>query len=92
MNNVESFAVILFFQLADGTRVEVAKVDDSPHKEGAIHVDRYYREIGAEVKDFDVDIDGWVDAEDHLRENAQRLARRYHENHEMEVRGDGKNA
>lgn len=92
INNVESFAVILFFSLPDGARVEVAKVDDSPHEEGDVHVDRYYREVGAEVKHFDDDIDDWVDAEDHLTENAQRFARLYYQHHGMEVRADGENA
>ncbi|WP_157969622.1 DUF7718 family protein [Haloplanus rubicundus] len=91
INNVESFAILLYFQLADGTRVEVAKVDDSPHEEGDIHVDRYYREVGAEVKDFDTDIEDWTDAEDYLKENGQRFARLYHENHGTEVRADGAN-
>ena len=42
MNEVESFAVILFFSLEDGTRVEVIKIDDSEHdgvNEDA-HIDR----------------------------------------------------
>lgn len=92
INNPESYAAILFFECADGTRVEVAKVDNSPHDEGDVHVDRYYRELGAEVKDFDVDFDSWVDAERHLTDNWQRFARLYDEHHGMGVREDGENA
>lgn len=87
-NNVESFAVILFFELSDGTRVEVAKVDDSEHDEGTIHVDRYYREVGADVKDFDVDVSDCWEAENHLTENSQRMAQTYLRNHGAEPRED----
>lgn len=80
-NNIESFAVILFFELADGTRVEVAKIDDTEHDEGGIHVDRYYRAIGADDKDFDVDIADCWEAEDYLRENWEHFARTYLDNH-----------
>lgn len=91
INNVESFAAILFFELRDGTRVEVAKVDDSPHEEGDIHVDRFYREIGAEIKDFDVDINDWVAAEEYLKENGERFIRLYEDNHNLLPRKDGEN-
>lgn len=80
-NNVESFAVVLFFELSDGTRVEVAKVDDSDHDEGTIHVDRYYRERGADIKDFDVDIDDCWEAENYLTEQGEQFARTYLRNH-----------
>lgn len=91
MNNVESFAIVLFFQLSDGTRVEVAKVDNSPHDEGDIHVDRYYREVGAEVKNFDASISDWTDAEEHLKDNWKRFARLYDDHHGRAVRRDGVN-
>jgi hypothetical protein len=52
INEHDSFAAILFFQLRDGTRVEVAKVDNAEQEEGTIHIDRYYREVGADIKDF----------------------------------------
>ncbi|SEP29156.1 hypothetical protein SAMN05216388_10674 [Halorientalis persicus] len=90
-NNVESFAVILFFELSDGTRVEVAKVDNSEHDEGTIHADRYYRETGAEIKDLDVDVSDCWDAEDWLLDNAQRFCRTYLENHGKQHREDGAN-
>lgn len=48
-NNIESFAVVLLFELEDGT-VEVAKVDNSEYEESTIHVDRYYREVGPTSK------------------------------------------
>jgi len=92
INNVESFAVVLFFQQRDGTRVEVAKIDDSTHDEGDIHIDQYYRECGAEVKEFDTSIGDYIEAEAYMKENWQRFARRYNTNHGTEVRADGANA
>lgn len=92
VNTVESFAVILFFRLADGTDVEVCKVDNSPHEgEPDIHVDRYYREEDADVKEFDVGIESWHDAEEYLFENAERFADKYYDNHGGEPRDDGRN-
>lgn len=91
INNVESFAIILSYELDDGTVVEVAKVDDSPHEAGDIHIDRYYREIGAKIKDFSADIDDWTDAEEHLMDNWRRFARLYHDNHGRGLRTDGAN-
>lgn len=79
--NVESFAVVLFFDLSDGTRVEVAKIDDSEHEEGQIHIDRYYREVGADDKDFDVDVEDCWEAEDMLKENWGHYAQTYLQNH-----------
>lgn len=92
INNVDSFAAILFFPLDDGTRIEVAKIDDSAHDgERDIHIDRYYREIGADVKDFDPDIEDWMDAEEYLRENWERLVDTYFQNHGAIPRMDAKN-
>ena len=92
MDEVESFAVILFFSLDDGTRVEVIKIDDSEHdgvNEDA-HIDRYYRELEADVKDFDPDekIDEWVDAEDYIKDDWKEFADRYFRNHGEEPRAD----
>ena len=92
INNVESFAAILFFNLRDGSRVEVAKVDDSQHEgEDDIHIDRYYRADGARVQQFDTDIEEWEDAEEYLKENWRNLADRYYDNHGGEPRADGAN-
>jgi hypothetical protein len=91
-NTVESFAAILFFRLDDGTDIEVCKVDNSQHEgEQDIHADRYYREVGADIKDFDIDIEDWHDAEDYLSANADRFADTYYDNHGTEPREDGKN-
>lgn len=91
-NNVESFAVILFFRLAEGTDIEVCKVDNSQHEgEQNIHADRYYREEGAEIKDFDVDIEDWHEADEYLSENADKFADTYYDNHGGGPRDDGKN-
>lgn len=91
--NVESFAVILFFELSDGTRVEVAKIDNSKHEEGEkdIHFDKYYREVGADFKEFDPDIDDCWEAEDELKENWEHYAQTYLQNHGEAPREDGIN-
>lgn len=91
-NNVESFAAILFFQLSDGTRVQVIKVDDSPHNgKQDIHADRYYRGPSADLKDFDVQFEGWVDAEDYVERNWKDFVDTYHDNYGTEPRDDKKN-
>lgn len=41
LNNVNSFAAILFFQKSNGDVVEVAKIDNSEHDDGEIHI-RYF--------------------------------------------------
>lgn len=90
-NNVESFAVVLFFELSDGTRVEVAKVDDTEHDDGKIHVDKYYRESGSDIKNFDVDISDCWEAEQMLTENWRHMARTYLDNYGGKPRDDGAN-
>lgn len=86
LDNPDSFAVILFFELADGTVVEVAKVDNTEHESGTIHVDRYYRDHGAETKDFDVDIDGLYEADAYLERNWERFAQAYLDTHGKQPR------
>lgn len=80
-DDVQSFAVVLFFELADGTRIEVAKVDDAEHEAGTVHVDRYYRAAGADDKDFDVGFEDCWEAETYVRANWRRFARTYIDNH-----------
>lgn len=87
--DVESFAAILFLPREDGSQVEVAKIDDSPHEQGDIHIDRFYRSEDAELKDFDIDVDDCWEAEQHLCEHAQQYARRHLENHGPQPRSDG---
>ncbi len=87
-DNPESWAVILFFQLPDGTRVEVAKIDNSEHDEGTIHIDQYYREIGAEVKHFGLNVNDCWEAENHLSERALRFGQTYLQNHGKKPRED----
>ena len=82
LDDVQSFAVVLFFERADGSRVEVAKIDDVEHDEGAVHFDRYYRAEGAERKDFDVDVASVFEAESLLAGNWRRYARIYEQNDE----------
>lgn len=92
LEDPRSFAAILFFRLSDGTVVEVCKVDNSPHEGlGDVHVDRYYRVEGAAIKDFDVEIDGWDEADRYLKENAHDMVDRYYENHGAEPRMDEAN-
>ena len=92
IDNVESFAAILFFALKDGTRVQIAKVDNTLHSDQpAIHVDRYYREPNHELKDFDTDIETWMEAEAYLRDNWQRFVRTYRRNYGDAPRPDDKN-
>ncbi|MFC5133793.1 MULTISPECIES: DUF7718 family protein [Haloferacaceae] len=81
INHVDSFAVVLFFESSDGTVVEVAKVDDSTHEEGNIHVDRYYRERDSERKDFDVQLSNVWEADEYLLHNWERFVRAYLDTH-----------
>lgn len=81
LNDVSSFAAVLFFRKSDGTDIEVAKIDNTEHREGKIHIDRYYREEGADEKDFTVDIDEAWDADKYLEDNWQHFARTYLDNH-----------
>ena len=74
LNDVQSFAVVLYYERPEGGSVEVAKIDNSSHDEGDIHVDRYYREPSAPRKDFAVDISTLPEAEEYLREHWRRFA------------------
>lgn len=82
LNTVESFASVLFYERANGERIEIAKIDNSEHNHGSIHIDRYYREPDAQRKDFDIDVSTVYEADDHLAANWRRYARLYLENHE----------
>lgn len=87
-NDVRSFAVVLYFRREDGTLVEVAKIDDTAHDGFDVHLDRYYREVGARVKDEGVDVEDCWEAEAYLRDHWRRFARRYLENHGHRGRED----
>lgn len=84
LNIVESFAVVLFYELSEAEHIEIAKIDDSEHEEGTVHFDRYYRAKSAERKDFSVGVDSVFEAEDRLEENWRRYVRLYEQNHGME--------
>lgn len=88
INNVEDFAIVLFFELPSGEVVRVAKVDNTEHGEGRVHVHRNYREAGLAVRDFDVEIADWIEAENYLREHADRMVRTYLEHHGNSPRED----
>jgi hypothetical protein len=77
-----SWAVVLYYEKADGERIQVARIDNTEHEEGSIHIDRLYREERAERKDFDIDVNSVSDAEGYLTENWQHYARQYEENFE----------
>ena len=70
-NDVQDFATILFFELPSGEVVRVAKVDNTEHADGKIHIHRNYREEGVAVRDFDVEISDWTEA-DGLSQGAHR--------------------
>lgn len=80
-NNVQDFAIVLFFELSSGEVVRVAKVDNTEHGGKRIHVHRNYREEGRDIRDFDVEISDWLEAEDYLRKHAERMVRTYITNH-----------
>lgn len=87
-SDVQDFAIVLFFELPSGEVVRVAKVDNTEHGDGKIHIHRNYREEGAEVRDFDVEISDWIEAEDYLLEHAERMVRTYIDNHGRAPRED----
>lgn len=80
-NDVRSFAVVLYFRLDDATLVEVAKIDDTPHDGYDIHLDRYYREVGAPVKETALDVEDCWEAESYLKDHWRQFARTYLDNH-----------
>lgn len=95
LNNVESFAVVLFFQREDGVRVTVVRVDNSAHDDGVeddIHVDRFDRSLGSDIKQYQAEINDVYDAEEFIRRNWKQFADRYYESHEDQLREDGANA
>ncbi|MFC7076102.1 DUF7718 family protein [Haloarcula halophila] len=77
-----SWAVILFYEQEDGERIEVARVDNTEHDEGVIHIDRLYREEQADRKDFDIDVTSVYEAEKYISEDWQHYARQHWENYE----------
>lgn len=81
LNAVDSFAVVLFYEDHEGESVEVAKVDNTSHRDGTVHVDRYYREVSAPRKDFDTGISSLTEAERYVRENWRWFADHYERTH-----------
>ena len=69
----------------------MAKIDNTEHKSGKIHIDRYYRQRDTENKDFAVDVDDVWEADKHLEDNWQHFAQTYLENHGSKPRGEGNN-
>lgn len=81
IDDVENFAIILFFERPSGQVVHVAKIDNTDHHDGNIHIHRNYREKGRPVRDFDIDVENWHEAEEHLLANGERWAIRYVDTH-----------
>lgn len=75
LNEIEEFAVVLFYEDPDAEeRVEVARIDDA---HGYVHLDELYTgERGRSTFDGDV----W-DAQAYLEANWRRFARLHRENH-----------
>ncbi|WP_425499007.1 DUF7718 family protein [Halobium salinum] len=80
LNDVDSFAVVLFFEQKDGIRIEIAKIDNSEHDRGEIHLDQYYRSDPTK-KDFTIEVDSVYEADDFLEQNWLRYAQLYDRNH-----------
>ncbi|QDX41774.1 hypothetical protein [Salarchaeum sp. JOR-1] len=80
INDVETFAVLLFYERSDGTVITIAKIDNTEHREGKIHLDQYYR-TDPRKKDFDIPVTDVFDAADYLGENVERFARLYADHH-----------
>lgn len=85
LNCVEDFAVVLFFELPSGETIHVAKVDNTEHDEGRIHLHRNYR--GSEnVRDFDVEVSSLFEAEQLVQEHANEWVNKYLQNYERAER------
>lgn len=82
----DSWAVLLFWQRADGTVVEVARIDNKEHRrddgEGA-HLHRWYREVEMHGRDYDIPVSSWEEADEWLSngERVQRFAQQYENTH-----------
>jgi hypothetical protein len=83
LNDIESFAAVLFYETADGDRTEIARIDDTSHEhgEGDIHLDKLYREHGADRKDHGIDVAGPFEADHYLSERWETFAQQYETTH-----------
>ena len=87
LNDVESFAALLFRSHDAGSLLEIARIDDTFHptdpapKHRSIHIHRWYRDVRLHERDYDIDVTTWWEADAYLESNFERFARRYHENH-----------
>lgn len=82
-DTVEYWSVVLHFTTVDEqthtkTSHNIAKIEfDRTHE--AAHIHRNYRRD--QPRDFDIDVDGWVEAMDRLKENARRYFASYADTH-----------
>lgn len=83
LNDIDSFAAVLFYEREDGNRTQIARIDDTEHDdgEGDIHIDRLYREKEAERKDHGIDVTDPFEADNYLSERWERFAQQYEANH-----------
>lgn len=88
IDDVDDFAILLFFELPSGEVVHVAKIDNTDRHDGEIHIHRNYREETRRVRDFDIDVETWHEAEDLIAANAERWAIRYLDVHGRKKRTD----
>lgn len=85
---VDDFAALLFWVRSDGQVVEVARIDDRDHPQDdrlGPHIHRWYREQSRHVRDYDIPVSEFEDAEDYLVEQFERFARQYQTTHDDDI-------
>jgi len=83
-DGVADFATLLFWVRSDGRVVEVARIDDRDHPQDDLsgpHIHRWYREQSRHVRDYDIPVSKFEDAEEYLVENFERFAQQYQTTH-----------
>lgn len=73
-NDVEEFAVVVYYKQDDGSKVQIARIDTA---HGRTHFDRLFLQ-DPDKKDLDV---SWYEAEEKLESNWREYARQYEQNH-----------
>lgn len=83
-DGVADFAALLFWVRSDGRVVEVARIDDRDHPQDDLsgpHIHRWYREQSRHVRDYDILVSKFEDAEEYLVENFQQFVQQYQTTH-----------
>ena len=83
LNDIHSFAAVLFYETGSGERTEIARIDDSEHENAAqaVHIDRLYREPAARTKEYDIDVSEPFEADAYLSRRWERFAQQYETNY-----------